>query len=328
MRFQIKSNCGVKLSTMPFMIDWLGKVIAVAWVCAALAGCGGGNAINLPHAPANAGAVAGEALNHNSGDLGDPGVAEALADAQQSRATPAAVATSLNPDDYITIQSGLLPVVISAPHGGDKAIPGVAVRTSGTTVMDWNTYQLATRIQAELRVLTGKSAYLVAAMASRKYVDFNRSADLAYENVLVKPIYDRYYGALQNAVSAVKLQAPAAALLVDIHGQSQNARVTYRGTRDGLTAQNTVFYTTPHGLVTSMNASGLNVSPSTAGGRDNANFNGGNIVWSFGKNNSAGINSVQLEFGLNYRNTDADAVQTAKKAAAAIVSHLKATGAL
>lgn len=240
----------------------------------------------------------------------------------------ASVAAAPDPNDFIRIESGLLPVVLSAPHGGETAIPGIAVRTGGTTVLDYNTFQIASALQERLLVLTGKRAHLVAAIASRKYVDFNRSADLAYEDDAVAPVYARYYSALRTAVDAVRVQAPGAALLVDIHGQSQNARVTYRGTRNGLTAFNSVFYTTPDGLITRMTSSGLNVNPSSAGGKDNSNFNGGTIVATFGKHTSGGINSVQFELGYNFRATQRDATATANILAAAIVAHLRASGAL
>ena len=313
--FLISTNTDTPLSKTKMLTTFLLSIL--------LSACGGNSSVleattaPLPISQAN------QSITHNTGDIGDP-----VTPPQAIAAPRTAALISLIPDDYITIESGMLPVVISAPHGGEMVIPGVAIRSSGTTVMDWNTYPIAIAIQSKLYAKTGKRAYLVAAKASRKYVDFNRSADLAYESSLVKPIYDRYYGALASAVAATKLQAPAAALLVDVHGQSQKTSVTYRGTRDGQTANNTVFYTAPNGLITKMNALGLSVNPTSAGARDNVNFNGGNIVWVFGKNNTAGINSVQFEFGYNFRDTDANVDSTASKVSDSIIAHLRSTGAL
>ena len=304
------------------------RMITTLLISILLSACGGNSSVLDPTAPQLAIAQVSQSISHNTGDIGDTIVPPQAIAASQSMAARATAVTSLNPDDYITIESGMLPVVISAPHGGETVIPGVAIRTSGTTVMDWNTYPIAIAIQSKLYAKTGKRAYLVAAKASRKYVDFNRSADLAYESNLVQPIYDRYYGALNSAVTAAKLQAPAAALLIDVHGQSSKSSVTYRGTRDGQTANNTIFYTAPNGLITTMNALGLSVNPTSAGARDNVNFNGGNIVWVFGKNNIAGINSVQFEFGYNFRDTDAHVDSTASKMCDAIITHLRSTGAL
>ena len=311
--FAIKSNAHQRKN----------KMFSTVFISILLSACGGNSSVPEPKTVPLSVAQESQNIIHNTGDIGDP-----VALPQAIAAPRTAALTSLNPDDYITIESGMLPVVISAPHGGEMVIPGVAIRSSGTTVMDWNTYPIAIAIQSKLYAKTGKRAYLVAAKASRKYVDFNRSADLAYESSLVKPIYDRYYGALNSAVTAAKLQAPAAALLIDVHGQSSKSSVTYRGTRDGQTANNTIFYTAPNGLITTMNALGLSVNPTSAGARDNVNFNGGNIVWVFGKNNNAGINSVQFEFGYNFRDTDAHVDSTASKVCDAIIAHLRSTGAL
>ena len=248
-------------------------------------------------------------------------------------ATPTAstvptVPVTLIPEDYITIENGSLPVIISAPHGGETVIAGVPVRTSGTTVLDLHTYQLAKAIQAALFAKTGKRAYLVAALVSRQYIDFNRSADLSHESNALKPLYDRYYGALSSAVAAAKLQSPAAAVLIDVHGQGVAPSVVYRGTRDGKTAVNAALHTQPDGLITTMNVLGLGADPAAADGKENVNFNGGNIVWAFGKNNSNGINCVQFEFGYGFRETQASVDGTANKVADAIVAHLHANGVL
>jgi N-formylglutamate amidohydrolase len=242
--------------------------------------------------------------------------------------TPTPTPTPLDPNDFIRIEIGTLPVVISAPHGGQTVIPGIAERSSGTTVLDTNTFQVASAIQARLLVLTGKRAHLVAAIASRKYVDFNRSAELAYEDVRVKPVYDRYYSALRSAVDASRVQAPAAAVLIDLHGQGEAATITYRGTRNGLTASNVVFYTMPDGLITSMNASALGVNPGVVAGVEHSSFTGGNLVQAFGHTSANGINSIQLEFGYSFRSSASVATETGNKMAVAIVAHLRATGAL
>lgn len=234
---------------------------------------------------------------------------------------PPPVAT-VDPAPYLRVDIGTLPIVLSAPHGGTLDLPGIPERTLGTTVLDTNTLELAQAVQAGLRARTGKQAHLVAALASRKYVDFNRSAAEAYESSAVAPLYGAYHRALQTAVSASRGQSPTAALLVDLHGQGMTSEVAYRGTRDGRTASLSALYAVPGGFLSALGSGGILVNPSTSGGPENPDFNGGFIVATYGLSASLGIPAVQLEFGLTYRQSP-QLPATAATIVEAIVGHLK-----
>jgi hypothetical protein len=86
----------------------------------------------------------------------------------------------LAPADLVLVRQGSLPIILTVPHGGREAIPGVAPRDtlgkpSGgrgfVTVTDTNTERLALGIAAEVKALTGKEPYLVMAKFKRKFVD-------------------------------------------------------------------------------------------------------------------------------------------------------------
>jgi N-formylglutamate amidohydrolase len=222
---------------------------------------------------------------------------------------------------YLNIETGTLPLVFSVPHGGEVLLPDTPERTNGTKVQDDHVNELAAAIQRDLLALTGKQAWLVGAKISRKYVDFNREESAAYESPAAAPIYQEYYAALRRAVDQVRGQRGA--LLIDIHGQSADKGAIFRGTKDGLTARNAQFYTTPDGLITRLNAAGLNVQPAQADGTDNPHFNGGYIVRAFGYQTPQGIDAVQLEFGANWRATPERIEETARLVAAALVAHLQ-----
>lgn len=226
---------------------------------------------------------------------------------------------------YLTIEEGALPLVLSVPHGGDVEFIGAPVRAGGTKVTDDHVNELAAAIQARLLAKTGKRAYLVGAKVSRKYVDFNRAADAAYENAALAPVYEHYYSALWQAVG--KVRGRPGAMLIDIHGQSADKDAIFRGTKDGVTADNTSYYAAPDGLISGMIAGALNVQPATVTGKENPGFNGGNIVRTFGMGQQGGLNSMQLEFGANYRRADT-INRTAEAVADALVAHLRARGAL
>jgi len=224
-------------------------------------------------------------------------------------------------ETYLTIEKGSLPIVFSVPHGGEVALEGAAERIKGTKEQDDRVNQLAAAIQRQLLAKTGKQAWLVGAKISRKYVDFNRRAEDAYESPDAAPVYEAYYGALRSAVDQVRTQPGA--LLLDIHGQSFKRDVVFRGTGSGLTANNTPLYAAPDGLVTRLNAAGLNVEPASAQAKEE-HFSGGTIVRVFGYQTPQGIDSVQLEFGANWRTTPERVEQTAAIVADALIRHLLA----
>jgi N-formylglutamate amidohydrolase len=239
----------------------------------------------------------------------------------------------LSPASYVTVETGTLPVVLSAPHGGTTPLPGVAERVApdATTVLDTATLELATAVQGQLFALTGRKAHLVAALASRKYVDFNRSAAEAYEDAKVAPVYGYYHAALQAAVTAARAQSPAGAILLDLHGQGSADGLIFRGTQFGNTADlPTLYRKAPNGLITEMLARGLAVSPGSLAPGEQAGYTGGYIVETYGFPGGAGnrVNAVQLEFGFSFRSPGAAQTATATALAAAIKAHLLAAGAL
>ena len=246
------------------------------------------------------------------------------------RSHPTASATPMDPPSFVMVEMGDLPVVISAPHGGTMALSGIPERVNGTKVLDTHTYELAQAVRAQLAILTGRKAYLVAARASRKFVDFNRSPSDAFENPAVAPVYAYYHDSLQTALAAAKAQSTAGALLVDLHAHGGAEDVIYRGTKNGATADLRTLYRQPRGLLAELLARNLKVFPDNSGGTENPALNGGYIVQTYGLSGTglSRMNAVQLEFGAAYRSTRAEEAATAKALAEAIVAHLQAKGAL
>ncbi len=200
------------------------------------------------------------------------------AGAQTSSSGPALrTPGSLDVKALVLVESGDLPIVLSAPHGGEVEMTGIPERRFGTHDLDENTLQLALAIQKELSAITGgRKAHLVAGLISRHYVDFNRAAGQAYEVEAVAPVYDRYHEALRSAIQAAKDKAGTKALLIDIHGQSDNVAKVYRGTQDGQTADLPLLcQDAPAGLIATMMQQGLPVHPDSIAGTEPADYNGG-----------------------------------------------------
>jgi N-formylglutamate amidohydrolase len=233
-------------------------------------------------------------------------------------AASAASAESLPPADLVLVRQGTLPIILTVPHGGREAIPGVAPRdTRGkpsggrgfVTGTDTNTDKLALGIAAEIKALTGKEPYLVMAKFKRKFVDPNRPPEVAVDSAAARPYYDAYHQAVRRFVDEVRAKYPAG-LLVDVHGQKKDPTVVMRGTQNGRTVARLIeragipAVTGPNGIFGQLAANGLDVFPSNdvapEGTAENRGYNGGYTVGTYSQN-ADGIDAVQMEFGTRYR---------------------------
>jgi N-formylglutamate amidohydrolase len=255
-----------------------------------------------------------------------------------------AYAVDAAPADLVEVQQGTLPIILTAPHGGREAIPGVAPRvtqgkpTGGrgyVTVTDTNTDRLAQGIAAEVKALTGKDVYLVMAKFQRKYVDPNRPPEIALDSPAARPYYDYYHQSVRRFVDNIRNKYPAG-LLIDVHGQKKDREVLMRGTRNGRSVERLLAragapaVTGPNGLFGQLAAGGFEVFPANdvppGGTSENGGYAGGYTVATYGSNTADGIDAVQMEFGTRYRRPDAvdtSARDTAKAIVAFYEAYLK-----
>jgi N-formylglutamate amidohydrolase len=237
---------------------------------------------------------------------------------------------SPKPADLILIQKGSLPIIVSAPHGGRMVVPGLAERfgkglTNFHTVRDEHTAELAERFAAELEEHLEGKPWLVVARFDRKYIDANRSAEEGYETAKARPIYDSYHAALSSACKAVK-KDHGRGLLLDIHGQGDFKDAICRGTRNGKTASllldrdGRAALTGKRSVLGHMQRIGYRVLPSCDADekvKEEAKFNGGFIVDTYGSHTGYAIDAIQLEFGTTLRGKDR-LVRTARDLASAV----------
>ncbi len=251
-------------------------------------------------------------------------------------AVDTARAKDVAPANLVLVRSGTLPIILTAPHGGLEAIPGVAARNtvgkpSGgrgyVTVTDINTDRLALAIAAEIKALTGKDPCLVIARFQRKYIDPNRPPDVALDDPVARPYYDYYHQSIRRFVDEIRSKYPAG-LLIDVHGQKKDPTVVMRGTQNGRTVARLLAragpqaVTGPNGIFGQLAANGLAVSPlndAPAGTRENRGYDGGYTVGTYGSETDNGIDAVQMEFGTDYRHGE-DLDRTARAAGKAIVA--------
>lgn len=249
--------------------------------------------------------------------------------------TAVAAQAVIRPGDFVTVQEGTIPIILSAPHGGTRPIPGVPARTGDGlekgakgffTGRDIGTEELVAAIAAAIETKCGGKPYLVAAKFHRKYLDANRPPEIAYEHPSAKPVYDYYRNTLANYCKQVK-KAHGVGLLLDIHGQGTSKDTVFRGTQNGQTVAllrqrfGEKAHTGPNSFFGLLAANGCTVFPLEGDQKERAGFTGGHIVRTYG-GEAFGIDAIQLEFGGDYRAKDSRG-DTADKVAAAVAEYRK-----
>ncbi len=121
---------------------------------------------------------------------------------------------------YTEYVPGDLPLVISSPHGGALKPDTVADRTYGVRTADANTQDLARRIAAEVKKVTGKQTTLVISHLHRSKLDPNREIkEAAQGNKTAEKVWGEYHAYIEEALQAT-VKRHGIAFFIDLHGQS------------------------------------------------------------------------------------------------------------
>lgn len=119
---------------------------------------------------------------------------------------------------YVDVQSGALPILISAPHGGTIQEPRILKRVYGKVLMDAETGPLALAIREELNRLYGAPPHLVRCLLHRSRVDCNREiVEGAQKDETARRVWKGYHEACGNARQRIETDF-GAGLILDIHG--------------------------------------------------------------------------------------------------------------
>lgn len=230
-------------------------------------------------------------------------------------------------DYLVTSESGMLPIILSAPHGGRDEIPGVAVRrgvgvAQFSTGRDHNTGELAERIASRLQERVGAKPFLVIANFDRKYVDANRPSEGAYEAEQARSYYEAYHRALGEHCQHVR-KLWGLGLLLDIHGQGTQVDAIFRGT-DNLKSVTDLelrfgkaALSGAKSILGFLERSGYRVIPANGDGQREQRYSGGYTTRTYGSHRGTGIDAIQLEFGTHLRSR-ANLERTANDVARAI----------
>jgi len=231
-------------------------------------------------------------------------------------------------ESLLTVWPGMLPIILSAPHGGREPIPGIPARkgigvSQFTTERDANTDRLAEGVAAKIEETLGAKPFLVIARFERKYVDANRAEDGAYESAAAKPYYLAYHRALERVCDQVR-RSWGRGLLLDIHGQGAEVQTIFRGTENGrsTSALERVFgreaITGKKSILGRMAERGYKIVPPLASHEPERRYRGGYTTQTYGSHRGTGIDAIQLELGTSLRSR-ANLERTAADLADAIV---------
>ncbi len=245
-------------------------------------------------------------------------------------------ASAATTNEFILVQRGDLPIIITAPHGGSMAIPDVPKRVGPegerkngkfVTSQDTRTFELATATAKQLESLTGKKPFVVVMKAHRQFVDANRPEAEGVEHASAKAVHAAFHATLRELVDDLRVRFPRGALLLDIHGQAASSNTIYRGTQNGTTVMRLIekhgagALTGEHSVLGTLAARGLEVSPANTPPGDppeHRSYNGGYIVRTYGSHRTNGVDAIQLEFGSAFRVNEKKREETAKSLAEAI----------
>lgn len=122
-------------------------------------------------------------------------------------------------NNYIQYYQGNIPLILSAPHGGEFMPDEITDRSEGVFDKDDFTLELTQEIIKEFQLQIGKIPYAIIGDISRKKVDFNRQREIAYEDESAKVVYDEFHSLIQKSEKEIDKKF-AKGLYIDIHGQS------------------------------------------------------------------------------------------------------------
>jgi N-formylglutamate amidohydrolase len=150
----------------------------------------------------------------------------------------------------------------------------------------------------------------VAARFNRKYIDANRPEAEAIESPDAKFAYDAYHYRIRQFIAQVKERFPRGAVLLDMHGQSEDPGVLHRGTQNGATvadllrSRGPAALTGPNSILGVVQSKGYKVFPpnTTLGNPpEDRRYNGGYTVRTYGSGGPDGLDAIQLEVGRDLR---------------------------
>ena len=117
------------------------------------------------------------------------------------------------------------PIILLAPHGGPKGTSEWPARRCGVNSNDVYAPELARAMRLQIYRQTGRWPHLIENRLDRKYLDANRDVAEATCGSSLAAISWREYHTFVDSAKARAVARYGAALVLDVHGQSNDARI-------------------------------------------------------------------------------------------------------
>jgi hypothetical protein len=128
----------------------------------------------------------------------------------------------LGRNGYTEYLPGDMPLVVSAPHGGELRPAEIPDRTWGTTVQDRNTLDLALRIRSAVRARTGFYPFVILSRLHRIKLDPNREiVEAAQEDSEAERAWWEFQTYIVEAEAMVE-ETFGDGLYIDLHGHGHD----------------------------------------------------------------------------------------------------------
>lgn len=243
---------------------------------------------------------------------------------------------SYTTEKFVRRHRGTLPILLTCPHDGGDAPPGVTLRTQANTPddctrgnafnnsRDVGTDDITRKIARRMYQVFGESPYVVIAGFSRNYIDANRPSDddrnsnCAFVGSAAREFYEAYHYWVNKYVSHILTNnEKGTGFLFDIHGTqtiASDPADIYVGTSDGATLRPPVvrddlykrrglvglLMANKHTIGTSGDGFSFTVSPASSTISETGEVSGGFTVRHYGGT----INAIQLEVAREVRDNN------------------------
>lgn len=254
--------------------------------------------------------------------------------------------------EYIEYIAGDLPIILSAPHGGDLAPEALPDRTQGVTITDAYTQEPTRAVYDALVAETGRHPHVVINRLHRRKLDANRDLTEAAEgNACAEIAWTEFHAFTDHAKAQVR-EDWGAGLYLDLHGHGHpilRLELGYLLSRSELNGSDTdldaladqsslrslaadvslpfsALIRGPSSLGALLSDQGVPSIPSDTDPRPNADpyFTGGYNTYHHGSIESGTISAVQMEHHrVGLRDTAANREAYAEQLAHALVAFMR-----
>ncbi|MDP1580533.1 MAG: hypothetical protein Q8M02_09660 [Candidatus Didemnitutus sp.] len=126
--------------------------------------------------------------------------------------------TYFDADRHVEYQAGSLPIIFTAPHGGKLTPRTIPDRTSGVTMSDAFTQELARAVNAEFQRRAKQPPHVIISLLHRKKLDPNREIkEAAQGSPVAERAWVQFHESIKESIR-VSLLTHGFAFIIDLHG--------------------------------------------------------------------------------------------------------------